>query len=79
MKPAAMLARRGRGNSTPKKAAAARSNGRKGGRPRKVLQLLDEMDARDPISAPEREAGEKLWTEIESALTRARSRRRNTK
>jgi hypothetical protein len=35
MKPAAMLARRARGISTPKKAAAARSNGRKGGRPRK--------------------------------------------
>jgi hypothetical protein len=35
MKPAAMLARRARGFSTPKKAAAARSNGRKGGRPRK--------------------------------------------
>ena len=33
--PAAMMGRLGRGTSTPKKAAAARINGRTGGRPRK--------------------------------------------
>jgi hypothetical protein len=38
MRPAAMLARNGRGKSTPKKAAAARHNGKMGGRPRKVVQ-----------------------------------------
>jgi hypothetical protein len=36
MKPAAMLARLARGKSTPKKAAAARANGRSGGRPPKI-------------------------------------------
>jgi hypothetical protein len=35
IKPAAMLARLGRGTSTPKKAAAARANGQRGGRPPK--------------------------------------------
>ncbi len=41
----------------------------------RMLALLDEMDARNPISAAEQKAGEKLWAEIESSLTRARSRR----
>jgi hypothetical protein len=36
MKPGAMLARLARGKSTPKKAAAARANGRSGGRPPKI-------------------------------------------
>jgi Arc/MetJ-type ribon-helix-helix transcriptional regulator len=40
-----------------------------------MLKLLDEMDARNPISAAGQKAGEKLWAEIESSLTRARSRR----
>ncbi len=35
IKPAVLLARLGRGRSTPKKAAAARANGRRGGRPPK--------------------------------------------
>jgi hypothetical protein len=41
----------------------------------RMLALLDEMDARNPISAAGQKAGEKLWAEIESSLTRARSRR----
>ena len=67
LKPAAMLARRGRGTSTPKKAAAARSNGRKGGRPRTEdvaaasrVRVLDEMDATEPIDPVERAAAGKL-------------------
>jgi hypothetical protein len=36
IKPASILARLARGKSTPKKAAAARLNGKKGGRPRKT-------------------------------------------
>jgi hypothetical protein len=44
-----------------------------------MLALLDEMDARNPISAAEQRAGEKLWAEIESSLTRARSRRSRAK
>jgi len=45
----------------------------------RMLALLDEMDARNPISAAEQKAGEKLWAEIESSLTRARSRRTRRK
>jgi hypothetical protein len=41
----------------------------------RMLALLDEMDARNPISAEGQKAGEKLWAEIESSLTQARSRR----
>jgi hypothetical protein len=41
----------------------------------RMLELLDEMDARNPINAAEKRGGEKLWTDIESSLTRARSRR----
>jgi hypothetical protein len=41
----------------------------------RMTALLDEMDARNPISATDQEAGEQLWAEIESSLTRARSRR----
>ena len=41
----------------------------------RMLALLDEMDARNPISAAEQKAGEKLWAEIESSLILARSRR----
>jgi hypothetical protein len=39
-----------------------------------MLALLDEMDARNPISAEEQKAGEHLWAEIESSLAQARSR-----
>jgi hypothetical protein len=45
----------------------------------RMLAALDEMDARNPISAAEQNAGEKLWAEIESSLTRARSRRSRRK
>ena len=45
----------------------------------RMLALLDEMDARNPISAAEQKAGEKLWAEIESSLTQARSRRSRRK
>lgn len=45
----------------------------------RMLALLDEMDARNPISAAEQRAGERLWAEIESSLTRARSRRSRRK
>jgi hypothetical protein len=40
----------------------------------RMLELLDEMDARNPIDPVEQAAGEKLWAEIESSLTQARSR-----
>ena len=45
----------------------------------RMLALLDEMDARNPISAEGQKAGEKLWAEIESSLTRVRSRRTRRK
>jgi hypothetical protein len=45
----------------------------------RMTALLDEMDARNPISATDQEAGEQLWAEIESSLTRARSRRSRRK
>jgi len=45
----------------------------------RMLAILDEMDARNPISAAEQKAGEKLWAEIESSLTQARSRRSRRK
>ena len=45
----------------------------------RMLALLDEMDARNPISVAEQRAGERLWAEIESSLTRARSRRSRQK
>jgi hypothetical protein len=45
----------------------------------RMLALLDEMEARSPISASEQKAGEELWAEIESSLTRARSRRSRRK
>jgi hypothetical protein len=45
----------------------------------RMLALLDEMDARKPISNSERKAGEKLWEDIESSSTRARSRRSRRK
>jgi len=44
-----------------------------------MLALLDEMDARNPISVAGEEAGEKLWAKIESALARARTRRSSRK
>jgi hypothetical protein len=45
----------------------------------RMLALLDEMDARNPIGPAERKAGEKLWSEIASSSTRARSRRSRPK
>jgi hypothetical protein len=45
----------------------------------RMLALLDEMDARNQISAEENEAGKKLWAEIQSSLTRARSKRSRRK
>jgi hypothetical protein len=45
----------------------------------RMLSLLDDMDERNPVSATEQKAGEKLWAEIESSLTRARSRRSRAK
>jgi hypothetical protein len=44
-----------------------------------MTAFLDEMDARNPIDPIEREAGEKMWAEIESFWTRARSRRSHRK
>jgi hypothetical protein len=45
----------------------------------RMLASLDEMDARNPIGVAEQKAGERLWAEIESSLTRARSRRSRRK
>jgi post-segregation antitoxin (ccd killing protein) len=39
-----------------------------------MIALLDEMDARHPISACGREEGEKLWQRTVSSSTPARSR-----
>ena len=40
-----------------------------------MLALLDEWEREDPISAEDRAAGDRLWKEIESSSTPARSRR----
>jgi post-segregation antitoxin (ccd killing protein) len=40
-----------------------------------MIALLDEMDARHPISARGREEGEQLWQRTVSSSTQARSRR----
>ena len=45
----------------------------------RMLALLDEMDATDPIDANEREAGERLWAEIQSSSTPERSPRSRRK
>jgi hypothetical protein len=45
----------------------------------RMLALLDEMDARNPVGPTERKAGEKLWEEIVSSSTRGRSRRSRPK
>ena len=41
--------------------------------------LLDEMDARQPISKAGRKKGERLWQQTVSSSTRVRSRRSPTK
>jgi post-segregation antitoxin (ccd killing protein) len=41
---------------------------------RQMMALLDEMDARNPISPEDQAAGEKLWEQIQSSSIRARSR-----
>jgi hypothetical protein len=41
----------------------------------RMIALLDDMDARHPISAHGQESGERLWQQTVSSSTPARSRR----
>jgi hypothetical protein len=45
----------------------------------RMSAILDEMDARNPIDESEQKAGEQLWAEIESSLTRVPSPRSRRK
>ena len=45
----------------------------------RMVALLDDMDRRNPVTEADQHAGEDLWAEIESSLTRARSLRSRRK